>query len=189
MEHFYERIQGWFIYQSIYNLAVEQAPHNAHFVEVGSWRGRSTAYLAVNIKNSGKNIQVDCVDTWRGSVDEEVHQTDPAVVADTLYDEFIANMGPVKDIIKPVRMTSREAVKQYEDNSLDFILIDGSHEYEEVKHDIGEWLKKLKPGCYIAGDDYAWPGVEQAVKEVIPDAGIIEPIGCWLYQKPSDQQT
>jgi len=182
MDHFYQNIQGWFIYQPIYSTAVAIYPSGSHFVEVGSWRGRSTAYLAVEIINSGKNIRLDCVDTWRGSLDEEVHQTDPSVINDTLYDEFLANLAPVRDIINPVRKTSMEAVQDYADASLDFVLIDGSHAYQDVHNDITHWLKKLKPGGMLAGDDYAWPGVKQAVTELLPQAEIFHDIGCWIYK-------
>lgn len=184
MEHFYQNIQGWFIYQEIYDIAVQSAKDGDHFVEVGSWRGRSTAYMAVNILNSGKKIRFDAVDTWRGSLDEEVHQQDPSVVNDTLYDEFLSNMAPVKDIVNPIRMTSLEAAELYEDNSLDFVLIDGSHAYEDVHADITRWLAKLKPGALIAGDDYEWPGVKQAVNELLPEFTHFERIGCWAYFKP-----
>lgn len=184
MEHFYQNIQGWFNYEDIYDTAVQLAPDNAKFVEIGSWRGKSTAYLGVTIVNSGKNIQVDCVDTWRGSETEEVHQEDPAVINDTLYDEFLGNMKPFNFIV-PRRQTSRDAVHLYQDNSLDFVLIDGSHEYAEVVHDITEWLKKVKPGCLLAGDDYEWPGVKQAVQELLPTAEIIHGPGLWVYMKPS----
>ena len=118
MEHFFQNIQGWFIYAPVYDTAVQLAEDGAHFVEVGSWRGRSTAYMAVNIVNSGKKIKFDAVDTWRGS-DEPEHKNDPAIINDTLYQEFLANMEPVKDVVNPVRASSMEAVKQYADESLD----------------------------------------------------------------------
>lgn len=183
MEHFFQQIQGWFSYHSIYTTAVNLYPSGSRFVEVGSWRGCSTAYLAVEIINSGKNIQVDCVDTWRGSPDEEIHQRDLSVINDTLYDEFLANMEPVRAIINPVRKTSMEAVKDYADDSLEFVLIDGSHAYADVHADITEWFKKIKVGGMIAGDDYAWPGVKQAVDELLPNAEIFEDIGCWMLVK------
>ena len=188
MDHFYENIQGWFIYQPIYSGAVELYPDGSHFVEVGSWRGRSTAYLAVEIANSGKNIKFDAVDTWRGS-DEPVHQTDPAVVTDTLYEEFLTNMLPVRHIVNPVRATSLDAVRLYEDGSLDFVLIDASHYYKDVHADITAWMKKIKPGGMIAGDDYMWcaaddPGVKTAVDELLPDAEIHTDIGCWSFVIP-----
>jgi len=184
MEHFYQQIQGWFNYESIYDRAVRVAPEPAHFVEIGSWRGKSSCYLGVVIANSGKNIKVDCVDTWRGSLTEEVHQTDPAVLNDTLYDEFLNNTESLRHILNPVRMSSMEAVKQYTDNSLDFVLIDGSHEYRDVVNDITEWLKKVKPGSILAGDDYAWEGVNRAVNELLPTAEIIHGPGLWVYVKP-----
>jgi hypothetical protein len=182
MEHFYQNIQGWFNYESIYDTAVQLAPDNAWFVEVGSWRGKSSCYLGVQIVNSGKQIRLDCVDTWLGS-NEEAHVNDPAVLAGTLYHEFMANIEPF-DFIRPVSMTSMEAVKQYADNSLDFVLVDGSHEYQDVVDDITEWLKRLKPGAMLAGDDYAWPGVKKAVDELLPDADIIGHLGLWVYIKP-----
>lgn len=182
MEHFYQNIQGWFNYEPIYDTAVQLAPESAHFVEIGSWRGKSTCYLGVIIANSGKQIQLDCVDTWRGS-NEEAHQYDPAVLNDTLYDEFVENTKPF-GFIRPVRMTSMEAVKMYMDNSLDFVLVDGSHEYQDVVDDINEWLTKVKPGAMLAGDDYAWPGVKKAVDELLPTADIIDHLGLWVYVKP-----
>jgi predicted O-methyltransferase YrrM len=184
MEHFFQNIQGWFIYNEIYDIAVQTANEGAHFVEVGSWRGRSTAYMAVNIVNSGKQIKFDAVDTWKGSLDEEVHQQDPSVINDTLYDEFLSNMEPVKDVVNPIRLPSLEAVKLYKDNSLDFVLIDGSHTYEDVVADITQWLTKLKSGAILAGDDYEWPGVKQAVNELLPGFTHFERIGCWVYFKP-----
>ena len=185
MKHFYENIQGWFIYAPLYDAITDMFDDGAHFVEVGSWRGRSTAYLAVNIANSGKNIKLDAVDTWRGSLDEKEHQNDPSVVNDTLYTEFIANMEPVKHIVNPVRMDSKEAVDLYEDNSLDFVMIDAGHDYESVKTDITNFLKKVRPGGMIAGDDHSiyWPGVQRAVDEMLPDAHVFVDTGTWIYIK------
>ena len=179
MNHFYHEIQGWFIYQSIYDQAITDAADGAHFVEIGSWRGRSSAYMAVAILNSNKNIRFDCVDTWLGSLDEEVHQTDPAVVNATLYTEFLNNMAPVAHVVTPHRMHSQEAALLYDNKSLDLVMIDAGHSYTDVLADIRAWLPKVKSGGTIAGDDYAWPGVNQAVTELIPNAHIMKSIGCW----------
>mgnify|MGYP003349871615 CR=1 FL=1 len=69
MQHFYENIgpENWFNYQDLYRMVVEKYPSGSHFIEVGSWKGRSSAFMAVEIINSGKNIKFDCVDTWEGS--------------------------------------------------------------------------------------------------------------------------
>lgn len=49
---------------------------------------------------------------------------------------------------------SMDAVKDFDDNSLDFVYIDANHDYEYVTEDIVEWSKKVKSGGIIAGDDY-----------------------------------
>jgi predicted O-methyltransferase YrrM len=52
-----------------------------------------------------------------------------------------------------LRMLSSEAVKQFEDNSLDFVYIDGNHDYKYVEEDIRIWYPKVKKGGYLCGDD------------------------------------
>ncbi len=198
IEHFYKNIQGWFDFQNHYTRMVDQAVDGAHFVEVGTWKGTSAAYMAVEIANSGKKIQFDCVDTWQGS-DEAVHQNDHHVKNNSLYEHFIDNMKPVTGFYKPVRMTSVEAAGQYQDNSLDFVFIDAGHTYEDVRADIVAWLPKVKPGGWIGGHDYPWcEGVRRACKELIPNHtpdpswnvvedrwdSRFENCSSWMYQKP-----
>lgn len=165
MQHFYQNIQGWFGFQDLYQEQVDRVQTPAHFVEIGAWQGKSTAYMAVAIAQSGKQIKFDVVDTWQGSLE---HQDDAIVKEQRLYDVFLNNIEPVKHIVNPQRMTSMEASKLYADHSLDFVFIDASHEYEDVLDDIRHWLPKVKPGGMLGGDDYNWPGVNRAVKELLP---------------------
>lgn len=168
MEHFYNRIQGWFDFQNHYTNMVNQAQDGAHFVEVGTWKGTSAAYMAVEIVNSGKKIRFDCVDTWKGS-DEDWHKQDHHVQQGTLYEHFLDNMKPVEGFYNPVRLTSVEAAAQYENRSLDFVFIDAGHTYEDVKADIIAWLPKVKKGGWIGGHDYPWcEGIRRACKELLP---------------------
>jgi hypothetical protein len=37
---------------------------------------------------------------------------------------------------------------------LDFVYIDGNHNFENCTMDISKWLKKIRVGGIIAGDDY-----------------------------------
>lgn len=169
IEHFYKEIgEDWFTYAPFYKQMVESFSDGAHFVEVGSWKGRSASYMAVEIHNSNKKIKFDCVDTWNGS-NEDFHQKDEAVVKNLLYEVFLKNTEPVKHIINPVKMTSVEASKLYSDESLDFVFIDACHEYECVKEDIKSWYPKIKKGGVIAGHDFNAVEVKKAVmEELIP---------------------
>ena len=81
-------------------------------------------------------------------------------------------MKPVEKYYKSIRKNSIEAADQFEDESLDFVFIDASHEYEDVKKDIQIWLPKIKKGGILAGHDYYigydyFPGVKAAVNECL----------------------
>lgn len=49
---------------------------------------------------------------------------------------------------------SVEAAKTFADESLDFVYIDGNHEYSHVKADIEAWTPKVRQGGILAGHDY-----------------------------------
>jgi len=75
-----------------------------------------------------------------------------------------------KDKIEFIRKTSIEAVNKVPDN-IDFLYIDGSHDYEHVKKDIELYYPKVKQGGIIGGHDF-WAstnGVCKAVLEFVED--------------------
>ena len=192
MEHFYEKIHGWFTFPQLYKQIINHYPDGSHFVEVGVWKGKSASFMAVEIVNSGKNIKFDCVDTWLGS--EEHTNPDSGFFEENLvnnenwlYEHFLNNIEPVKHIITPVRKSSLEAAPLYEDNSLDFVFIDASHDYDNVLKDIKAWYPKVKPDIgVIAGHDYSWcDDVKKAVHHFFDclDIKIQEGEGCWIARK------
>ena len=178
MEHIYKQDnfgEDWFSYANLYSDMVNKYPSGSHFVEIGSWKGKSSSYMAVEILNSNKNIKFDCIDTWHGSAEHGgVYLNN-----NTLYDIFTENMKSLKEYHNPIQMTSVDASKMYKDASLDFVFIDASHEYEHVKEDISCWLPKLKSGGTIAGHDYpGWDGVKKAVDEKFSQ--VIQRDECWV---------
>lgn len=190
MEHFYnESIFGenWFDYPELYKSQVNKAQENSHFVEVGSWKGRSAAFMAVEIINSGKKIKFDCVDTWSGTEDPEEkastpeYQNEPAILDNTLYDVFLKNIEKVTHIINPIKMSSTEAAKLYQDESLDFVFIDACHTYNCVDADIKAWLPKIKIGGMLCGHDAGYGPIDLAVAHNLP--GNKRSGSCWVYTK------
>lgn len=175
MDHFYQNLgENWFTYPDFYSQMVSYFVDGSHFVEVGSWKGRSSSYMAVEIINSKKKIRFDCVDTWDGSaehIDPNSYAFNPKILEDPnwLYEEFLKNVSPVQEIINPVRKKSNLASFDYDDRSLDFVFIDAGHSYENVKEDITSWFPKIKIGGFIAGHDYnpKWPSVVRAVDEFL----------------------
>lgn len=190
MEHFYQNIgEDWFTYPNLYRSVINKYGNNSHFVEVGSWKGRSASFMGVEIINSGLDIKFDCIDTWEGSIE---HQEMEIVINKELYDIFLENTSPVKSVINPIRTTSLEASKLYEDNSLDFVFIDASHEYQDVLDDMNAWLPKIKNGGTIAGHDYGRYEVNLAVNEFFKTNNLKFDVSedCWIYvKKVTDENT
>lgn len=172
---------------------VQISPDGSKFVEVGSWKGRSAAHMGVEIMNSGKRIQFDCVDTWRGSAEhldpDSQWYTPELSDPEYLMNEFLKNTAPVSSVVKAVRSTSEEASRLYADNTLAFVFLDAAHDFDSVSSDIRCWYPKVKPGGVLAGDDFDWPGVEQGIGRALetglldPDQLVVGDSNLWVYQK------
>ena len=59
-----------------------------------------------------------------------------------------------------LRKKGVDAATQFEDESIDFVYIDGDHSYDFVKNDIAAWYPKVKQGGILSGHDYT-PGNPQ----------------------------
>lgn len=183
MEHFWHEPhmgENWFTYPKLYREMVRLAPKESHFVEIGSWKGMSAAFMAVEIINSDKNIKFDCVDIWAdGGYLEDGTQD---LFGVDLMNKFLENTKPVAHVINAIRSDSVEASKTYADQSLDFVFIDGDHSYEGCKRDIIAWLPKMKPNSIIAGHDYGWtPGIQKAVDDVFGIDDYSDPWNCGCF--------
>jgi len=182
----YKNIYGFFNFDDIYRTMVHNAEEGAEFVEIGAFAGKSTAFMAEEIKNSGKIIKFYAVDTWEGSAEHQKMLKD--ICGDkTLWELFNQNIEPLRDYVNPICSRSTEAATMFADASLDFVFIDGSHTYEDVRDDIKAWYPKVKEGGYIGGHDYdmRFNGIftiKKAVDEYFGDnTTIID--SSWLHRK------
>ena len=170
MEHFHEKIHGFFNCANLYRRMVEEAQNGSVFVELGVFKGKSAAYMGVEILNSKKKIEFYAVDHFLGSPE---HVNDPAVKDNKLKEECYLNLTPVMGVVRMLPVASHTAAAMFADESIDFIYIDAAHEYDAVKADIQAWLPKVKVGGVFAGDDYGIPNhpdVKKVVDEFFPNA-------------------
>ena len=190
----YTSIGGMFDFDDVYDLALDRYGRGpARFVEVGSFLGRSTCYMAERIKQRGLSVAFSSFDPWAGNDDGW------AALADNL------RRAEVSSLVDIHRRPSPDASAAFADRSLDFVFVDGSHELDAVRRDLEAWWPKLKPGGLFAGHDYGqgavdrrrggagWnepgtphPGVVQAVDEFAASRGL--PIrvsrSSWLIDVP-----
>ena len=169
--------EDWFDSPNVYKMLVENCRDDGKIVELGAWKGRSSAFLVVEAYNKSPKIEVHIVDTWGGNPFDG-SQDQP----NDLYDKFISNMSLLARPYQAHRMTTNEAAGLFKDESLDAVFIDADHSYEAVKMDIQNWMPKVRKGGILAGHDYnsAWSGVVRAVNEIFPEAQKID--SCWLKQ-------
>lgn len=134
-----------------------QDTQNMSMIEIGSFAGNSTEIFIKYFNN------VTCIDPWENlgmlqkydmtKVEEQFNKR----VLNKFY-----NIQKVKD-------RADNVVNNFEDESMDFIYIDGCHTYECVKQDISLWWSKVKVDGFLGGHDYKdngkHPGVKKAVDE------------------------
>lgn len=190
MDHFYQNIQGWFDFEDVYKAFVLTAPAKCHFVEVGAWYGKSSAFMAVEIANSGKQITFDVVDHWKGSWEHQEGgpAADANVVQDQdIFEHFSKNIAPARAFINPIKLDSQTAAARYKDDSLDLVFLDAAHDFADVTADLNAWFPKVRTQGIIAGHDFtaSWPGVVRAVRSFPPfdQEKVIKTGLCWVYHK------
>lgn len=178
-------IPGFFDFEDIYDQAVIEAGPGDIFIEVGTFLGKSVAYLAQKVVESGKDIRLFAVDSWSPEEyaqwweDVKLRPPVPWPVQELmqmpLYSAFRYCMYALgfQSIITPIAKPSVEAAKAFEDGSLAIVFIDADHTYKGISTDIAAWRDKIKPGGILAGHDYrteAWPDVTRAVDEAFYNA-------------------
>jgi len=91
---------------------------------------------------------------------------------DLIYEKAKSKMKDYKEKSIFLRKTSEEAVDDIP-NNIDFVYIDGNHNYEFVKKDIELYYPKVKKGGVIAGHDFSasFFGVCRAVFEFLDKKG------------------
>ncbi len=166
-----EPIQGWIDSRAgcdLYRWARFEAPV-ATIVEIGSWKGRSTAWLAFALKDRGEGC-LFAVDTWLGSA-EKTHKKMLANYAPgQLRDEFQQNMRhlDLAAYVQAVEDDSVSAARKWDRASpIGLLFIDGAHDYASVRADFEFWSPLLACGGLVVFDDVpSWPGPLQVTMEM-----------------------
>ena len=145
-------------FEALYRWAVMQASDGDLFLEIGTYKGRSAAYMMHRILQSGKDIGFITVDPFDGSGDK--YSKYPREI----YQDFSQGIKALG--IKVVHLVGRsqDLAPYLADGSLAFVFVDGSHDYQDVKADLEAYLPKVKPGGILAGHDLQYQDVKRAVK-------------------------
>ena len=115
-------------------------------VELGSHYGCSAFAFLQAMKDGGITGSFYAVDTWEGdSFTKNDYREDICgqykEIQDACFSGQDSSSGPDAHML---RMTFDEASRLFADASIDLLHIDGSHLYEDVKHDFLTWKNKVK---------------------------------------------
>lgn len=128
-------------------------------LEVGTYLGESTCTFIENLPNLVEYIGVDPYSLEHNS--DGLFNSELTI---KIYDEYMKNMKKYK-CHRHIKLPSADASKQIEDQYLDFLYIDGCHQYNSVVKDIENWLPKLKKGGIMSFHDVDNAGVHAAISK------------------------
>lgn len=116
-------------------------------VEVGVAEGKYSSKLC----EANPQMKVYGVDAWKVYGNYDAIYSSQTL--DRLYNKAkkLPDLFPNYEIIKEFSM---DAIKKFEDSSLDFVYIDANHQEPYITQDITEWSKKVRPGGIVSGHDY-----------------------------------
>lgn len=157
--------------QLLYEHA-SRVPGHQSIVEIGSFRGMSTVFLAAGARD-GQSPQVYAVDPWRDG--QDVFYNGPEHRG--IFDAQLQSRGLAKFVI-PVHGFSVEVAERFSGAPVGLLYIDGDHSEQAVLDDFHAWSPHLASDATIVVDDYADganPEVRPAVDSLVA-AGLLDPV-------------
>ena len=124
--------------------------HDLVGVEIGIWRG---SYTLIYLKELDIE-KVFLIDPYEGEEKKQMERVH-------------LQLKGYENKVEWIKARSADVANKFNDGSLDFVYIDGDHQYEAVLQDISLYYFKVKKGRLVSGHDYGkrWPGVPKAVNE------------------------
>lgn len=162
-------LNGWMGTDELYWLH-EKAKEMSSCLEIGSWAGRSTTALLEGCKGL-----VYAVDHFQGSPEHKKTIEDGFKP----YEEFYKNCGGFRNL-RLFPMTSAQAFESpLIPYGIDFIFIDGAHEFPDVMEDVRLWTPRATR--MICGHDRNEPGVREALAKQFGEGEVQDGPGSIWY--------
>jgi predicted O-methyltransferase YrrM len=139
----------------LYHLA-RSGPGAGAIVELGSWKGLSTIYLAAGSKQGGRE-RVTAIDPFSPERHVEFHKN-------------LLGAG-VADWVRPHVAESVAAARDWDGGPIRLLYIDALHTYPQVRQDYEAWYPLVAPGGLIAFHDALEPNhpdVSRFLDELLP---------------------
>jgi len=183
----YDSIEGWCTKEKAIKMMEYISNDSKLAVELGVWGGRSLLPIAMKCKGD-----VYGIDAWNMDASLEGKN-------DIANDEWWSKMDYNKiynythslmqqyncDNVKLLRMKSSEAVRFFDDSTIDFLHQDSNHSEETSTIEVELYHSKVKPGGIWCFDDTNWPTTQKAQLNLVSKGYTeIYDSGSWkIYRK------
>ncbi len=131
-------------------------------IEVGVLNGE-------NAKSWFKNLNIDklyLIDPYKEFTIANLNRIESQSTLDNCKKKMYKNLKPYWDRVEFLNMTSEEAIKyNHIDEKVDYIYLDGNHNYLNLKWELDNFYPLLKEGGILTGDDYNQQDVSEALQE------------------------
>jgi hypothetical protein len=132
--------------------------------KVGAEIGVEKGKYSKSLSQMNPGVKLYCIDPWLSDGTYR-KQFDQAYI-DNLMADAVNRLAQYNCEI--IRKTSMDAVKDFADDSLDFVYIDGNHKFEYVVNDLAEWSKKVRVGGIVSGHDWIRMALSSTTKNNDP---------------------
>ena len=156
------------------------------FLEIGVFHGvtaRNVCELLYQInKDNFKYIGLDLFEENNENKNEVIPNNTFTNPFKNIYFKYIKKQNPyslesVKDLLKKfeknvhlIKGNSNKVLKKIDMGKIDYVFLDGGHEYNTVKNDLDNCIEVIKKGGTVLCDDYnlgSAPGVKEAIDEFV----------------------
>jgi predicted O-methyltransferase YrrM len=141
-------------------------------VEIGSWQGKSSSFIARAMEVS-QNGTFWAVDHFQGNLESrDAYVVNRKDLGD-LQSNFERNMESLNlsSFVEQLNMDVSIAASKLSHSKIRFLFVDGDHSYQGVKRDFNLFKNQLTSGAFVVFDDFslARAGLVQAVNEIVSE--------------------
>ena len=156
------------------------------FLEIGVFHGVTARNICELLyqthKNDFKYIGLDLFEETEENKNEVIPNNTFNNPLKRIYFKYIKKQNPysleaVRDLLKKfeknihlIQGNSNKVLKKIDMSKIDYVFLDGGHEYNTVKNDLDNCIEVVKKGGTVLCDDYnlgSAPGVKRAIDEFV----------------------
>ena len=156
------------------------------FLEIGVYHGVTARNICELLyqthKNDFKYIGLDLFAENEENKNEVIPNNTFNNPLKRIYFKYIKKQNPysleaVRDLLKKfeknihlIQGNSNKVLKKIDMSKIDYVFLDGGHEYNTVKNDLDNCIEVVKKGGTVLCDDYnlgSAPGVKRAIDEFV----------------------